>query len=160
MCSQSGYRRMPCELGEGRDHQPVPYSHPSLLPSHDNLYSWETSLTQQHSRQFVSSLTYAVGFVFCTTRKSSMTDYIPGFIQFFEHSHWGLVGSPKETLPDPKGDSVCSRDAHVWAWNRATKWGFPLLFPIAIAVVGTKAEHVCLLLVSGVTVAALDIRNF
>lgn len=57
MCSQSGYPSIPCELGEGRDHQPVPYSHPSLLPkapSHDNLYPWGTSLTQQRSRQWVS----------------------------------------------------------------------------------------------------------
>lgn len=37
---------------------------------------------------------------------------------------------------------------------------FSLLFPIAIAVVGTNTEHVYLLLVSGVVVAALDTRNF
>lgn len=80
MCSQSGYPIMPCELGEGRDHQPVPYSHPSLLPkapSHDNIYPWETSLTHQYSRQRVSSLRYTgvdVGFRFYTTRKSSMAD--------------------------------------------------------------------------------------
>lgn len=77
MCSQSGYPSVPCELGEGRDHQPVPYSHPSFLPkapSHDTLCPWETSLTQPCSRQCVSSLTNAVGFMFYTTRRSSMTD--------------------------------------------------------------------------------------
>lgn len=77
VCSQSGSPSMPWEPGEGRDHQPVPYAHPSLLPkgpSHDTLYPWETSLTQQYPRQCMSSLTYAVGFMFFTTRKSSVTD--------------------------------------------------------------------------------------
>lgn len=44
MCSWSGYPSMPCEFGEGRDHQPVPYSHPFLLPkapSHNNLNPWD-----------------------------------------------------------------------------------------------------------------------
>lgn len=53
-----------------------------------------------------------------------------------------------------------SRDAHMWAWNHAAKRGFSLLFPIAIAVIDMMAEHLCLLLVAGVAVAALDTSNF
>lgn len=55
---------------------------------------------------------------------------------------------------------MLSRDAHVWTWNNTAKRGFSLLFPIAVAVIDTKAEHLCLLLVAGVAVAALDTSNF
>lgn len=79
---------------------------------------------------------------------------------FFLNGHSGIVGSPGRALPAPKGDCVCSRDAHVWAWNNNAMWGFSLLFPIAIAVIGMKAEHLCLLLVFGVAVAGLDTSNF
>lgn len=87
-------------------------------------------------------------------------DYSPGFVQIFLNGHSGLVGSPGRALPAPKGDCVCSRDAHVWAWNSAVKWGFSLLFPIVIAVIGMKAEHLYLLLVAGVAAAALGTSDF
>lgn len=47
----------------------------------------------------------------------------------------------------------------MWAWNSAPKRGFSLLFPIAIVVIGMKAQHPYLLLAVGVAVAALDTSN-